>query len=214
MKRLCSLAVLCALTGSGAIIDRIAVSVGNRVITSSDIDREIRVASFLNGTKPDFGSAARRAAAGRMVEQTLVRLEVESSRYPAPSEADVQKALDQFKKEHFPDEAAYQSALASYGISDRDVRNELTWQRTLLSYIDVRFAPAVQVTEQEIQDYFNQVVKPAAETAHPGQAATLDEYRDAIEQTLTGKKEDQELNRWLTLAKQRNLISYRDEAFQ
>jgi hypothetical protein len=202
------------VAGWATVIDRIAVSVGNRVIAASDIDREIRVAAFLNGLKPDFSATARRTAADRMVEQTLVRLEVENSRYPAPAVADVEAALDQFKKQRYPEDAVYRRALADDGITEQDLLNELIWQRTLLSYIEVRFRPAVQVTDAEIQDYFQKVVKPAAEAAHPGQPATLDEYRDPIEETLAGKKEDDELNRWLTQVKQRNTIVYHEEVFQ
>ena len=214
MKRIAPFLAICALAASATIIDRIAVSVGNRAIAASDIDREIRVAAFLNGVKPDFSPLARRTAAGRMVEQTLVRLEVESNRYPAPTGAEVQTALDQFKKQHYADDAAYQRALSDYGVTEQDVLNELIWQRTLLSYIDFRFRPSVQVSDQEIQDYFQKVVKPAAESAHPGRAATIDEYRVQIEETLAGKKEDDELNRWLAQAKQRYEIVYHDEAFQ
>jgi hypothetical protein len=214
LKRIAPLLAICALAASATIIDRIAVSVGNRAIAASDIDREIRIAAFLNGVKPDFSPSARRIAAGRMVEQTLVRIEVETSRYPVPTSTEVQTALDGFKKQHYADDAAYQRALTEYGITEQDVVNELLWQRTLLSYIDVRFRPSVQVSDQEIQDYFQKVVKPAAEAAHPGTAATLDEYRDQIEETLAGKKEDDELNRWLEQAKQRSEIIYHDEAFQ
>ena len=214
MKRLAALLGLIVLPVSATIIDRIAVSVGNRVITASDIDREIRVAAFLNGVKPDFSPASRRAAAGRMVEQTLVRLEVENSRYPAPADADVQAALDDFKKQHYPDDASYKKAVADYGLSEKDVFNQIAWQRTLLSYIDIRFRPSVQVTDQEINDYFQKVVQPAAEAAHPGQPVTLDAYHDQIEQALAGKKVDDELNRWLAQAKQRIAIVYREEAFQ
>src|SRR5208283_3476998 len=49
------------------IVDRIAVSVGNRVITTSDLDRQIRVSAFLNGAKADQSAPARRAMAERMV---------------------------------------------------------------------------------------------------------------------------------------------------
>lgn len=214
MKRLAALAAIFVFQGSATIIDRIAVSVGNRVIAASDIDREIRVAAFLNGVKADFSPAARRAAADRMVEQLLVRLEIESNRYPPPTDADVQAALEDFKKQHFPDDAAYRIALADYGVSDKDVFNEIAWQRTLLTYIDVRFRPSVQVSDQEIGDYFQQTVKPAADIAHPGQPANLEDYRSQIEETLAGKKEDDELSRWLEQAKRRNAIVYHSEAFQ
>lgn len=214
MIRVAALLAFCALAAPATIIDRIAVSVGIRVITVSDIDREIRVAAFLNGVKPDSSPAARRAAADRLVEQTLVRIEVQNSRYPNPTAADVQPVLDDFKKKHDPNDADYQRALVDYGITEQDVLSELIWQRTLLSYIDIRFAPSIQVSDQEIQDYFEKAVKPAAQTAHPGQPVELDEYRDQIEANLAGKKEDQELDRWLTQAKQRNQIVYHDEAFR
>ena len=128
--------------------------------------------------------------------------------------ADVQAALDDFKKQHYPDDASYKKALADYGLSEKDVFNQIAWQRTLLTYIDIRFRPSVQVTDQEINDYFQKVIKPAAEAAHPGQAVTLDAYREQIEAALAGKKVDDELNRWLAQAKQRIAIIYRDEAFQ
>ncbi len=214
MRRVAPWIAVCALVVSATIIDRIAVSVANRVIAASDINREIRVTAFLNGVKPDLSAAARRAAADRLVEQTLVRLEVENSRYPMPTVAEVQPALEQFKKKQYSDDSAYRRALAAAGIAEQDVLNELVWQRTLLSYVDVRFRPAVQVSDQEIQDYFQNVVKPAAEAAHPETPATLDDYRNQIEETLAGKKEDQELDRWIKQAKQRNTIVYHDEAFQ
>ena len=44
------LAALVAAASSAAIIDRIAVSVGNRVITETDVDREMRITAFLNNT--------------------------------------------------------------------------------------------------------------------------------------------------------------------
>jgi len=214
LKRIAPFLAICALTASATIIDRIAVSVGNRAITASDLDREIRITAFLNGVKPDFSPSARRTAAGRMVEQTLVRMEVETSRYPVPTPDEVQAALDGFKKQNYPDDAAYKRALTAYGITEQDVINELLWQRTLLSYIDVRFRAVVQVSDQEIEDYFQKFVKPAAEAAHPGRPVTRDQYHDQIEGTLASLKEDDELNRWLTQAKQRYEIVYHDEAFQ
>ena len=128
-----------ALLARAEIIDRIAVSVGNRVITESDLNREIRVAAFLDGVKPDFSPAGKRATAERMVEQVLIRRELEISRYPVPSAAEVAPVLEAFKKERFPNDGEYQRALADYGIADQDVKDLLLWQRTLLLFIEVRF---------------------------------------------------------------------------
>ena len=196
------------------IIDRIAVSVGNRVITTSDLDREIRVTAFLDGAKPDFSAAGRHATADRMVEQRLIRHELETSRYPVPQPSEIDPVLAELVKKQFHDEAAYRTALHTYGITEQDVRDELLWQRTLLLFVDDRFRPAVQVTEQEIKDYFDKVVAPAARAAHPDQPATLDAYREQILRTLTGQRADEEMDRWLKEARARTEIVYHPEAFQ
>jgi peptidyl-prolyl cis-trans isomerase SurA len=205
--------LLIALSASAAIIDRIAVSVGNRVITTSDLDREVRVTAFLNGSKPDFSASAKRATAARLVEQKLIRNELETSRYPLPSPSEVEPELQQFKQKFYPEDGAYQRALAEYGITDDDVRAELLWQRSLLLFIDIRFRPGVQITDQEIQDYFEKTVAPAARLAHPGQPVTLDQYRDEIQQKLTGERVDQDLDRWLEQVRRRTQIVYHAEVF-
>jgi len=196
------------------ILDRIAVSVGNRVITTSDLDREIRVTAFLNGVKPDFTPAGKRATADRMVEQRIIRNELETSRYPVPADSEVAPELEQFQKKYFHSDEEYRNALARYGITDDDVRAELLWQRTLLLFIDVRFRPGVQVTNQELQDYFDRTVAPAARAAHPGQPLSIEDYRSDIERKLVGEKVDQDIDRWLQQVRQRTEIVFHPEAFQ
>jgi hypothetical protein len=188
--------------------------VGNRVVTASDLDCEIRVTAFLDGKPPDFSQAAKRAAADRLVEQQLIRRELETSRYQMPSAADVVPILDKFRKDHFKDAADYQRALAAAGVSDHDVRDELLWQRGLLLFIDARFRLGVQVSDKDILDYFEKVIKPAAEAAHPGAPVVLDDYRQSIEETLAGPMVDRQLDDWLKDVRKRTDIVYHEEAFQ
>ena len=196
------------------IIDRIAVSVGNLAITTSDLDREIRVTSFLNRSQPDFSPAARRTTADRMVEQRLILRELENSRYPEPAAAELDPILEQFKKDNFPNEEQYNRALAASGITEQDLRSELLWQRRLLLFIGVRFRPGVQISPQEIQDYFTRVVEPAALAANPGQPVNLDDYSGQIEEKLVGQLVDQQVNTWLANARKRSDVAFHAEAFQ
>jgi hypothetical protein len=196
------------------IIDRIAVSVGNQAITSSQLDREIRVAAFLNRTPPDFSPTARRAAAERMVEQKLILRELENSRYPAPAESEVEPILDKFKKDNFPGDEDYRRALAASGISEQDVKESELWQRRLLLFIDVRFTPGVQVSDLDIRDYFTNAVEPAARAAHPGQPVTLEAYRAQIEDKLKGEQVDRQMNAWLDNARLRTTVVFHPEAFE
>ena len=196
------------------IIDRIAVSVGTRVITASDLDREIRVTAFLSGEKLDFSPANRRAAAARMVDQKLIERELESSRYNPPSPDAIDPALEDFKKKNFKSDEDYRRTLAEYGLTDEDLREKVLWQRTLLKFVEQRFQTGVQVSDQEIEDYFNKVVAPAARKAHPAEEPSIDEYWDDIEEKLAGDRANQEMEKWLAEARKRTDIVYHEEVFQ
>jgi parvulin-like peptidyl-prolyl isomerase len=199
---------------SADIIDRIAASVGTRVIAVSDLDREIRVTSFLNGVPPDLGPSAKRATAERLIEQKLIQRELEANRYPMPDASEVEPVLADFREQHFKDDEEYRRALAERGITEQDVKDELLWQRTLLRFIEVRFRPAIQVSDEEIQKYFEQVVAPAARLAHPGEPIALEDYRDQIEATLSGKRVDREMDAWLREARKRNEIVIHEDALK
>lgn len=196
------------------VIDRIAISVANRVITTSDIDLHIRIAAFLNRGKPDFSQTGRRAAAERLVEQKLIRRELENNRYPSPAASEGEPLLAAFRKANYPSDVAFRDALAEAGITEQDVRDALLWQTTLLHFIDVRFRPGVQVTPEEIQDYFTKTVEPAARSAHPGQPVVLDEYRDQIEEKLIGDRVDEQMNTWLAGVRRRSDVVFHEEAFR
>jgi hypothetical protein len=198
----------------GEIIDRIAVSVGNRVILTSDLDRQMRVAAFLNGTKPDLSAGARRAMAERIVEQTLIRRELEPSNYPVPGADELEPALQAFRARLHPDAAEFARALAEAGITERDLKAELLWQLTLTGFVGLRFRPGVQVSAGDIQQYFDTVVAPLARAAHPGEAVELKDYRDGIETKLTGDRADREMDRWLKEARARTVVIFHEEAFQ
>jgi len=205
--------LLLAAGARSEIIDRIAVSVGNQVITASDLDREIRVTAFLNGANPDFTPTGKRRTADRMVEQRLVRRELEMSRYPTPAPSDVDPVLRKFQEERYPKPGDYETALARYGITDSQVRDEILWQLTFLRFVQVRFRAGIQVGDEEAREYFEKNVKPAAERDYPGQAVSFDEYRDSIEDTLAQQQVDRALNAWLQEAK-RVGVEYRAEVFQ
>ncbi|MGA3044425.1 MAG: hypothetical protein ABSF54_26925 [Bryobacteraceae bacterium] len=208
------MAICLVAAGAGAeTIDRIAVSVGSRAITETDLDREIRITAFLNNAKPDFSPANKRATAERMVDQALVRNELEASQYLSPSAADTAAAL-QGEKARFGDEAAYRRTLAEYGVSEDDLKARLTWQLTLLRFIGVRFRPGIQIGDAEIRQYFDEHMRAGLMAAHPGQAASVDDYRAGIEQTLIGQAADVQVEQWLKEARRRTHIQYHEEVFR
>jgi hypothetical protein len=207
-------AALLALAARAEIIDRIAISVGMRVVTQSDLDRAIRVAAFQDGVKVDFSPARKKAVAQALTEQKLIQIELESSRYPLPDPAEITPAIEQFRKEHFKDDAAYHAALAEYGITEQDFRDMLLWQRTLLLFVQVRFETGAPITEPEIQEFFEKNVKVKAEAAHPGQPILLEDFRGQIEQAISGQRADQQVDAWLKEVRKRTHIVVHEEVLR
>ena len=207
-------ALALAMAARGEIIDRIAASVGNRVITASDLDRQIRVAALQDGVKPDFSPARKRATAEAMIEQKLIRTELANSRYPLPDPAELAPAIEQFKKAHFKDDQQYRATLAEYGITEEDFKELLLWQRTLLLFIQVRFESGVQLGAQDVEEYFAKTVKPAAEAAHPGQPVLLEDYRDQIERKLIGERANQQMDIWLRDVRRRTDVVLHEEVLR
>ena len=78
----------------------------------------------------------------------------------------------------------------------------------------IRFHSAAQVGEDEIQNYFNNSVAPAARLANPGGEPALDDFRDQIVAKLIGDRENQEIEAWLKDARARTEIVYHEEAFR
>ena len=210
---ICLAGLVAAAGARGSIIDRIAVSVGNRVITETDVDREIRITALLNNEKADFSPAKKRAAAERMVDQTLVRSELEASRYLPPSAAEMEAALAE-EKARFGDDATYRRALAAYGVSEEDLKARLEWQLTLLRFIDVRFRPGIQIGDEEIRKYFDEHMSAGLMAAHPGQTPSVDDHRAGIVQKLIDQAADQQVEQWLKESRRRTRIQYHEEAFQ
>jgi hypothetical protein len=203
---------LCLVVCRAEIIDRVAVVVGNRVITESEILREVRLTAFLNGEPLDFGAASRRKTAERLVEQRLIRNEMESNLYPIPAP----DAVDQMAKDvenRFPSRVRYEQELQRAGITDEDLKAHLLRQLITLRFIEFRFRPGIQIGEDELNKYFNERLAPELKKAHPETEFTLNDYRAQVEQALVGEIVDKASDTWLKGARERTRIEFRAAAF-
>jgi hypothetical protein len=207
-------AAICVCAGGARteIIDRIAVSVGNQVITEDQISEEIRVTAFLNREKPDLSAAQKRRAVERLIEQTLIRREIDFSKYPVPPVSDADQALEKIRAQYAND-AAFEEALKGCGMTEKDLRNHLWWQLAVLRFIDYRFRPGIQIKDAEVAAYYQQQVeKWQHEGVQP--IPTLDDSRTKIEEILTQKGVDQALDRWLGDTRTQVEIRYHSGAFE
>jgi len=206
------LLLLLPLACRGEIIDRIAVTVGNGVITESEILREIRLTAFLNREPLDFSPAAKRKTAERLVEQRLIGNEISASLYGLPSDAAAQEMLKQIK-DRFPDAASYQQELSRVGVTEDELKAHLARQLATLSFLDFRFLPGIQIGEDEIGKYFSERLAPALKKAKPGDEFSLNDFRSQVQEALIGERIDKASDAWLKEARQRTRIEFRADVF-
>lgn len=206
--------LLVALGARAEIIDRIAVTVDKIVITESDVINQIRIAALLNGKPLQFSPEARHKAASRLVEQVLIRREMEISRYPAPAPSAVEPMLKRFQQDHFKSAGAYRKALEKYGVSEKELRKNLLLQLTVLRFIDYRFRPGITVDEKQINNYYANRFLPEWKRRSSAPPPSLDDVHDRIEKILISQLVNKALDRWLKQTAARTRIRYRKEAFQ
>jgi len=185
------LALLIPLAASAAVIDRVAVVVGSTVITESEVLDAVRLTEFVNGEALDLGPRARRAAAERLVDQQLIRNEMELGRYTPPPASDADRLLGTFRQQRFPSAAQYEQALKTYGITEDELKSYLLWQETVLRFTDMRFRPGLPGPSEESANRLQD-----GATAAPGD--TVDERLDA----------------WLKESRENTRIIFKPEAFQ
>lgn len=217
MRRIVYILMLVGTAAAAAeeVIDRVAVSFGLEVVTLSAIRRQVRMSAYLEGKPVEDTPEARRAAAERLIDQSLVRREMNLSRYtPIPMEEVRQKVEETRQKQGLTAEA-FEAELHKYGFTTEDFLHELYWQSTLLRFVQFRFSPSVQVSEEEVREYYEQEYVPQLARMVPGQGPPpVDEVREPITSVLSARKENAVLEEWLKLGRQAARIRFHEEAFR
>jgi hypothetical protein len=208
--------MLLPMGARAVIVDRIAISAGDKIITESEIDLRIRLTAFQNREKPDFSLASRRRAAQQLIDQKLIEREMDVGHYPRLDVIGRKALLTDYEKTGYKsDPVSLAKALAVYGLTPEDLGDDLGRQSDLLTFLNLRFRPAVQVTDQDIQKYFDEnVLKSAGKTLQQAQAGALNQMRAEIEQKLTGDRADKELDLWLQDQRKRTKIEYLEKELE
>ncbi len=174
MRLLSYMLLLAPVFASAVIIDRIAIIIENKVIKDSDIEREIRVASYLNCEKLDLSPQSRKRAAQRLIDQSIIRREIEAGRYSEASDEDVDKLLASTLQSR--------KAPQAYSLTKDQVRSALKWQMTVLHFIDIRFQGGESST-----------AKPEGSTPSEAKADPFIAWLDDIRKTMAIQYREEDL---------------------
>jgi hypothetical protein len=176
------------------IVDRVAARVENDIILLSDIHALSRYQQFLDG-KPETDSQILE----RLIDQWIVRTEANVSRFPQPSDADIEHGVERARKKQS-------------GLSDAQVREMAAAQLYLSNYLDSRFRPGVQIDPKTIDDFYQKSVVPRAK-ARGEEPPPLDAARDLIREALVQRGINDQADQWLIESKARlHIEKFLDEA--
>jgi hypothetical protein len=171
------------------VIDRVAVVVGNEVITESEVILEARLTAFFNGQPLDLSAAQRKAAAERLVDQLLIRNEMQIGGYPMPAESDGNAALRKYRQDNYSSVPAFRASVAKYELTEDEVKHHLLWQAAALRFTDQRFHLTIPEPPSQSADRLSQ------------SGSTTDGVEDQMET-------------WLKQARAGTRIQFKKEAFQ
>ena len=178
------------------IVDRIAARIENDVILLSDIRALSRYQLFLDGkseTDPQILE--------RLIDQWIVRTEAEVSRFPRPSDPEIERGLDSVRK-LFTSSEEYEARKKQGGLSDKEIRDMVAAQLYLSNYLDSRFRPGVQIDPKTIEDFYQKSVVPRAK-ARGQEPPPLEEARDYIQEALVQRGINDQADQWLIESKAR-----------
>jgi len=181
---------VCADLAGQQVIDRIVARIEGDVILLSEVQELSRYQKFVDGK-----SESDEQILDRLIDQWVVRSEAETSRFPRPSEADIQRYEETLKKS-FASPAEYESRKKESGLSEGEIRGMAASQLYLSNYLDSRFRPAVQVDSKAIDDFYQNgvVVRAKARGEEP---PTLEASREYIQEALVQQSINEEADRWL-----------------
>jgi len=188
------------------IVDRIAARVENDIILLSDIKALSRYQQFLDG-KPETDSQILE----RLIDQWIVRTEANVSRFPQPSDSDIERSVERVRNS-FNSADEYATRKTQSGLSDAQVREMAAAQLYLSNYLDSRFRPGVQIDPKTIDDFYQKSVVPRAK-ARGEEPPPLDAARDLIREALVQRGINDQADQWLIESKARlHIEKFLDEA--
>src|SRR6185312_5754858 len=145
-----------------------------------------------------LSGAQRKEAAERMVDQELLRQEMNVTGFEIPA-SDEDALLRKFRQEHFTSIPLYHAALTKYGVSEAALKKHLAWEVAVVRFTDQRFMPLVAVATSDA----------GASNSSANRAQTPDNSVPTAADTV-----DKEMEAWLKQQRANTRVVFKQEAFQ
>lgn len=171
-------------------IDGVAARIEDDIITESEVQELAAFQKLVDGE-----SKPRQELLRELIDQWMIRNEATATKYAQPSAEDVDRAYSEFVKQ-FPSPEEFQKRCAAAGLAEAAVRRIVAQQLYLSRFIDYRFRPSAQVTDQQVQAYYRDEFAPQLK-ARNQPVPPLDEVEDTIREVLIQRAINERSTKWL-----------------
>jgi peptidyl-prolyl cis-trans isomerase SurA len=188
---------------SPVVLDRVVAVVNNHAILWSDIEDEIRL-SVLDPGRGGQGELTPQRALEQLISRVLIEQQIrqEDLRAVEPSQQEVEARLEEIRKQlpacmrqNCATDAGWKAFLASHGLTLERVEVYVRYRLEILSFIEQRFRQGIQISQQQIDDYYHNTLLPQYA---PGEAVPpLDNVASRIQEILLQQQVNVLFDNWL-----------------
>jgi peptidyl-prolyl cis-trans isomerase SurA len=193
-----------AAAANSVVLDSVVAVANKHAILSSDIDDEIRL-SVLDPNLVGKGALTRQQALDQLISRALIEQQIRQEDMQAiePSQDEVNARLDQIRQQlpecvhqNCATDAGWKAFLAAHGLSPERVESYLRYRLEILSFIEERFRQGIQISPQQIDEYYHQTLLPQYK---PGETVPpLDQVAPRIQEILLEQQVNVLFDAWLT----------------
>ncbi|MDR3740651.1 MAG: peptidylprolyl isomerase [Terracidiphilus sp.] len=215
------LTVCAAQAQQPVMLDRVVAVVNNRAILASDLRAEMRMAVLTPPNVPGESSDTPHNALERLISRALIIQQIRAdevlSTRPTNDQvaarlAELRKELPECVRMHCTTDDGWKEFLQKHELTERQVTFYLRSQLELLRFIELRFRQGIQISNDEVQSYYINLLVPQY---LPGQKVpTLDQVAPRIEEILLQQKVNAMFSDWLDNLRKQGEIEVLDPSLE
>ena len=188
-----------------AEIDRLLAAVNGKVITESDL-RLARNLNVLVGFGQSGSAVSKREELDRLINREILRQELENFPLQPEDKSRADARLSDLRK-GYAEIGGITHVLRGLGLQEAEIETYLQLQASMMRFIELRFRPFVDVTQEEIGEYYAGNLVPALRKSGariPG----LEEVSAQIESVLIEEKLGKQMDEWIREIRRHSKIEF------
>lgn len=178
------------------VVDRIVAHIEDDIITLSE-QRELSAYQQL----VDGHSESDDKLLNELIEQWVVNNEAVSTQFPPAAESEVSREVTRIQGQ-FSSPQTYDQRLADLGLTQDDIKRMVAREIYLARYLDYKFRPAVQISDDDIAKYYRENLVPEL-TAKGQSAPPIDQVTEQIRELLVQQGVNERAASWFDETKSR-----------